>query len=72
VEGKISFFVKLSLVIKIMDPSRRFLAEGLLMVTAFQFLVWFINSAALGASLFKAQTIKSHFLQHEAPALEQP
>lgn len=56
VEGRISSFTELSLDIEIMYPSRRLLAEGQRTVTAFEFLLWFINSTALGAVSFKTYT----------------
>lgn len=56
VEGRISSFIKLPLDIEIMNPSRRLLGEGQLTVTSFEFLLWFINSTALGAVSFKTYT----------------
>lgn len=60
-EGKISSFIKLSLDIEIMYPSRRLPAEGQVTVTAFEFLLWFINSTALGAISFKTYTENNIF-----------
>lgn len=50
--------MKFSLYIEIMYPSRRLLGEGQLTFIAFEFLLWFINSTALGAISLKTKHIK--------------
>lgn len=52
-EGRVSSFIKIPLDIEIMYPSKRLLAVGQLTVIALEFLLWFINSTALGAISLK-------------------